>query len=54
MRGTGTTTVLYDADVLEWSEQQARLSRLLAAEERLSEAVDWANVVEEIERVERD
>ena len=33
-------TVLYDADVLEWSEQQARLLRQLAAGERLNEAVD--------------
>lgn len=44
---------LYDLDVLQWSERQARLLRQLAAGERLNEPVDWANVVEEIESVGR-
>lgn len=44
---------LYDQDVLQWSERQARLLRQLAAGERLNEPVDWANVVEEIESVGR-
>ncbi len=53
---------LYDDDILEWSERQARLLRDVAAREnaeRLSqgrlgnEAPDWANVIEEIESVGR-
>lgn len=44
---------LYDVDVLEWSEQQARLLRQLAAGERLNEPIDWENVAEEIESVGR-
>lgn len=44
---------LYDIDVLEWSEQQARLLRQLAAGERTNEPVDWANVIEEVESVGR-
>lgn len=45
---------LYDADILEWSEQQARLLRRQAAGEADNEAPDWANIVEEIESVGRD
>ena len=44
---------LYDHDVLAWSEHQAGLLRRLAAGERLNEAVDWANVIEEVESVGR-
>ena len=44
---------LYDADTLVWSEQQAALLRRLAAGERVNEAVDWENVIEEIEDVGR-
>ena len=44
---------LYDTDVLEWSERQARLLRQHAAGERLNEPVDWANVIEEVESVGR-
>ena len=40
---------LYDSDALAWSEQQADLLRRLASGERLNEAVDWANVIEEVE-----
>ena len=40
---------LYEADILEWSEQQSRLLRRLAAGERVNDQVDWGNVVEEIE-----
>ena len=44
----------YDADVLSWSEEQAALLRRVAAGERLNEAaVDWPNIVEEIESVGR-
>ena len=39
---------LYDTDALAWSEQQADLLRRLAAGERLNDAVDWANVIEEV------
>lgn len=44
---------LYDDDILEWSEQQARLLRDLAAGRLGNEAPDWANVIEEIESVGR-
>lgn len=44
---------LYDADVLEWSEHQARLLALHAAGERSNEAPDWANIIEEIASVGR-
>lgn len=43
---------LYDDDILEWSERQARLLRDVA-EGRWGEAPDWANVIEEIESVGR-
>jgi hypothetical protein len=39
---------LYERDALAWSEHQATLLRRLAAGERLNEAVDWANVIEEV------
>ena len=39
---------LYDTDALAWSERQADLLRRLAAGERLNEAVDWPNVIEEV------
>ena len=42
---------LYETDALAWSEQQADLLRRLAAGERLNEAVDWPNVIEEVEDV---
>lgn len=42
---------LYDMDVLEWSEHQARLLRQHAAGEAGNEAPDWANIIEEIESV---
>ena len=42
---------LYDTDVLEWSEHQARLLRRHAAGEVGNEAPDWANIIEEIESV---
>jgi hypothetical protein len=46
---------LYDADILEWSEQQAALLRRVAAGERLNEAApDWANIIEEVESVGRE
>ena len=39
---------LYERDALAWSEHQAALLRRLAAGEPLREAVDWANVIEEV------
>lgn len=44
---------LYDRDALAWSEQQAALLRQLAAGERPNAAVDWPNVIEELEAVGR-
>ncbi len=42
---------LYDADILEWSEHQARLLRQHAAGEAGNETPDWANIIEEVESV---
>ena len=42
---------LYERDALAWAEQQAGLLRRLSAGERLNEAVDWANVIEEVQDV---
>jgi len=44
---------LYHADVLEWSEHQARLLRQHAAGEAGNEAPDWTNIIEEVESVGR-
>jgi hypothetical protein len=43
------TEPLYDADILLWSEQQAEFLRRRAAN-----ALDWDNLVEEIEAVGRN
>lgn len=42
---------LYDTDVLIWSEQQAELLRRLAKGERVTDQVDWENVIDEVESV---
>jgi len=42
---------LYRRDALAWAEQQAALLRRLAAGERLNEAVDWPNVIDEVQDV---
>ncbi len=44
---------LYDTDILNWSEHQARLLRRLAEGEAGNEAPDWDNIIEEIESVGR-
>ncbi len=44
---------LYDADILEWSEHQARLLRQHAAGQPGNETPDWANIIEEVESVGR-
>jgi hypothetical protein len=48
------SSTAYDADILEWSEQQASALRGLArTRPELSNAIDWENVAEEIECVGR-
>jgi hypothetical protein len=42
---------LYDDDILLWSEHQAELLRRHAAGARENDAIDWPNVIEEIESV---
>jgi len=44
---------LYDADVLEWSEHQARLLQQHAAGKPGNEVPDWANIIEEVASVGR-
>jgi hypothetical protein len=43
----------YETDILDWSERQAALLRRLANGERVNDAVDWPNVIEEVESVGR-
>lgn len=43
------TATLYDDDIVTWAEQQAAALRELASRPELSNAVDWDNVIEEIE-----
>jgi len=45
-RAMGST--LYDEDILLWSEQQCELLRRLARGERVNDAVDWENLIEEV------
>ena len=42
---------LYDNDILLWSERQAELLHRHAAAARANDAIDWPNIVEEIEEV---
>jgi len=42
---------LYERDALAWAELQADFLRRLAAGERLNAAVDWPNVIEEVQDV---
>jgi hypothetical protein len=42
---------VYETDILVWSEEQAALLRRLAVGDRVSDRVDWPNVIEEIESV---
>ena len=44
---------LYDDDIVTWSEEQAAALRALAGRPELSNILDWAMVVEEIESVGR-
>ena len=53
--GTATATAevvrQYDADFLQWTEQQAALLRRMAAGEPVNAEPDWLNLAEEIESV---
>ena len=40
---------LYDDDIVTWAEQQAAALRELAAKPELANAVDWENLIEEVE-----
>lgn len=42
---------LYETDALAWAEGQAALLRQLAGGARLSEPVDWPNVIDEVQDV---
>jgi hypothetical protein len=42
---------LYDEDIVLWSEQQAELLRHHASTARANDAIDWPNIIEEIEDV---
>ncbi len=44
---------LYDADILIWAQTQADLLRRLAAGERVNAAIDWPNLIDEVEDVGR-
>ena len=44
---------LYDDDTVTWADEQAAALRALASRPDLSNALDWANVIEEIESVGR-
>ena len=44
---------LYDADILLWSEAQADLLRRMEAGERVNAAIDWPNLIEEVEALGR-
>jgi hypothetical protein len=44
-----TDTTLYDTDFVAWTEEQAAALRTLAQQPDLTNAVDWGNIIEEIE-----
>lgn len=44
---------LYDDDIVLWSEAQSALLRRLAAGERVNDALDFENLIEEVESVGR-
>ena len=39
---------LYERDILEWSDRQSDLLGRLARGERVDDAIDWPNVIEEV------
>ncbi len=46
-------TSSYETDVFRWSTEQAALLRRLAAGEQVNAAIDWPNVIDEVETVGR-
>lgn len=42
---------LYEHDALAWADRQAALLRRVASGERVNDAVDWPNVIEEVQDV---
>jgi hypothetical protein len=44
---------LYEEDILLWSERQAELLRRHSSAARENDAIDWTNIIEEIEDVGR-
>jgi hypothetical protein len=44
----------YDVDILLWSERQAALLRQHATTARTNDAIDWPNIIEEVEDVGRN
>jgi hypothetical protein len=44
-----TDASLYDSDFVAWTEEQVAALRVLAERPDLSNAIDWENVIEEIE-----
>jgi hypothetical protein len=44
-----TDATLYDTDFVAWTEEQVAALRALAQRPDLSNAVDWENIIEEIE-----
>ncbi len=49
MDDPGPLSSLYEYDVLAWADRQAALLRCLAVGDRPDEAIDWPNVIEEIQ-----
>ena len=47
-------SVLYDDDILLWSERQGALLRRIATGEPPNEPPDWDNIIEEVESVGRE
>jgi hypothetical protein len=46
-------SALYERDILVWSEEQAAALRALARRPELSNALDWDNLIDEVESVGR-
>lgn len=47
------TNTLYDEDIVAWAEQQAAALRTLSRQTSGSNAVDWPNLIEEVESLGR-
>jgi hypothetical protein len=44
---------LYDRDILQWADRQAELLLRLSRGERVNDAIDWPNLIEEVQDVGR-